>query len=102
MPLFGRQDACDRTVLRVAHRFLQVDRSQLNIVAASKGLVAGNISFSGGAGACTTVCTTTTATLIPQLAQAGKLASAAGFCVVVEKEAVFQQLLSDGCVLRGV
>lgn len=154
--LFGKsQAALNRTVMRVAHRYVGVKRSDLNIVAAAKGIMSGRLHLSfpaapavvagaGAAGAGTGVSAgvgvdarakhdvtsfgydgggasgrtvehaaqpqpqslppppapimpvwMTTATSIPANISDAVLHSDATVCLVVEKEAIFQQLLSS-------
>lgn len=102
------QRTLNRTVLRAAHRYIGVKRSDLGIVAAAKGLVAGRLQFTfpqagagvggaaAGAGApAPAPVGMTSATPIPSNVAAATLISDATFCLVAEKEAVFQQLLES-------
>ena len=90
MALFVTQRAVDCTVERIT-RTLNVPRAQLGICATAKGLVAGPVMFSADGQNCRNH---PTPQLIPDPAQGLCVRARADWILIVEKDAVFETLMS--------
>jgi DNA topoisomerase VI subunit A len=95
---YRTQDTVDRAA-RDLSSLLQVPRSALGLVASSKGWVAGELRFRHRG---VLVDARTQVVPVPQLLADldPSPSSAAEFILVVEKDAVFQQLVGDGFAFR--
>ncbi|KAK0076467.1 hypothetical protein PV325_005312 [Microctonus aethiopoides] len=98
--LFERPEIIDKNICHVAN-LLQCTTWDLGFIATSKGLVAGNLSFTFESGDKTNCCTPN-GVLIPQIAanNAGQIVEinySATSILIVEKESIFQKLLDEDC-----
>ncbi|KAK0161340.1 hypothetical protein PV327_009820 [Microctonus hyperodae] len=98
--LFKRPEIVDKNICHVAN-LLQCTTWDLGFIATSKGLVAGNLSFTFENGNKTNCCTPN-GVLIPQIAtnnsgQIVEINYSAMSILIVEKESIFQKLLDDDC-----
>ncbi|PWN48698.1 DNA topoisomerase IV, alpha subunit, partial [Violaceomyces palustris] len=103
--LFGKQIVVDKIVDQLSHT-LSLPRSRLGVTAASKGLVAGNLSiaFRRVAGKKSRPTLTTSGryeTLVPSVEGIEQVQSLAKWILVVEKEATFKRLLEEGLAEGG-
>jgi meiotic recombination protein SPO11 len=99
--LFRRQENANAAILRVAAE-VGTHCNNLNIVAAQKGLVAGDLSFLGEHGEYTNIALFgTSGTLIPPRPERlSQITTSANFILVIEKETVFYQLANASPLLN--
>lgn len=98
---FSSQAEVDRMVAEVV-TMLQVPRLQLGVMATSKGLVVGHLTYINSEGVTVDLRLAVGGDTIPQdVPEVELLGSDAHFLLVVEKDAIFQRLLEEG-VMTGV
>jgi len=90
------QGFVDKT-LDIAAKIIKVPRNELGIVAASKGLVAGDLIFTD---TCNIQHDATNGIIIPD-SDIATMRSKAQYLLVIEKQATYTQLLSSGSLLNG-
>ena len=93
----SKQLVVDRSITALANQ-LQVPRWQLNVLASSKGLIAGDFKFWETRNGPLVECFNSShGVVIPsEIHEICNLRSNACFVLVVEKDAIFQKLLGDG------
>ena len=99
--VFSNQAEVDRLVAELV-ALLQVPRWLLGVVATSKGLVVGDLSYLNSEGIMVDCSLTVGGDSIPQdVPELRDLQTRANFLLVVEKDAVFQRLLEEGVFEAG-
>ena len=94
--LFSNQGEVDRLVAELV-ALLQVPRLMLGVVATSKGLVVGDLSYLNNEDIMVDCSLTVGGDTIPQdVSDLRSLRTRASFLLIVEKDAVFQRLLEEG------
>ena len=100
--VFSNQAEVDRLVAELV-ALLQVPRLLLGVVATSKGLVVGDLSYLNSEGIMVDCSLTVGGDSIPQdVPELRDLQTHASFLLVVEKDAVFQRLLEEGVFDSGL
>ena len=100
--VFSNQAEVDRLVAELV-ALLQVPRLELGVVATSKGLVVGDLSYLNSEGIMVDCSLTVGGDSIPQdVPELRDLRTRANFLLVVEKDAVFQRLLEEGVFEAGL
>ncbi|XP_068928873.1 meiotic recombination protein SPO11 isoform X1 [Petaurus breviceps papuanus] len=93
--LFGNQSVVDNIINDISC-MLKVPRRNLHILSTSKGLIAGNLSYTEEDGTKVNCTCGSTAVAVPSNIQGIRnLATDAKFLLIVEKDATFQRLLDD-------
>ncbi|XP_061196567.1 meiotic recombination protein SPO11-like [Saccostrea echinata] len=94
--LFGNQTALDEALENISC-MLQVPRWRLHVLATSKGCIAGNLSFYDVDGNYVDCSKTMSGIQVPShIAGMQHIQTDADFILVIEKDAIFQRLLSEG------
>ena len=100
--LFSNQGEVDRLVAELV-ALLQVPRLMLGVVATSKGLVVGDLSYLNNEDIMVDCSLTVGGDTIPQdVLDLRHLRTRASFLLIVEKDAVFQRLLEEGVFATGL
>ena len=100
--LFSNQGEVDRLAAELV-ALLQVPRLMLGVVATSKGLVVGDLSYLNNEDIMVDCSLTVGGDTIPQdVSDLRDLRTRASFLLIVEKDAVFQRLLEEGVFAAGL